>query len=96
MQQAPSERDADPVPMGAHPGEGGSPVPVGGAGRPVDCRVQACSCSSGSRRSVDGAVIIPEELDVHNQATDGTISIVPMTSPTLHSHRGRTRTLRKK
>jgi uncharacterized membrane protein YcaP (DUF421 family) len=28
--------------------------------------------------------------------TDGTISIVPVTSPTLRSHRGRTRALRKK
>jgi uncharacterized membrane protein YcaP (DUF421 family) len=28
--------------------------------------------------------------------TDGTISIVPVTSPTLRSHRGRSRTLRKK
>jgi uncharacterized membrane protein YcaP (DUF421 family) len=27
--------------------------------------------------------------------TDGTISIVPLTSPTLRSHRGRTRALRK-
>jgi len=28
--------------------------------------------------------------------TDGTISIVPVTSPTLRSHRGRARALRKK
>jgi uncharacterized membrane protein YcaP (DUF421 family) len=37
-----------------------------------------------------------EQVQLAVLETDGTISIVPVTSPTLRSHRGRTRTLRKK
>jgi uncharacterized membrane protein YcaP (DUF421 family) len=37
-----------------------------------------------------------DQVELAVLETDGTISIVPVTSPTLHSHRGRTRTLRKK
>jgi uncharacterized membrane protein YcaP (DUF421 family) len=37
-----------------------------------------------------------DQVDLAVLETDGTISIVPTSSPILRSHRGRTRTLRKK